>query len=87
MDQVISGNFAPSRWATWSPSSLRIVDWNIDRGLQLQAVIDFLASTKADILILQEVDLNARTQWPSLGDFRAEIPRHRPVACAEPKVG
>src|SRR5947208_5078922 len=60
MDQVISGNFAPSRWATWSPSSLRIVDWNIDRGLQLQAVIDFLASTKADILILQEVDLNAR---------------------------
>jgi endonuclease/exonuclease/phosphatase family metal-dependent hydrolase len=60
MDQVISGNFAPSRWATWSPTSLRIVDWNIDRGLQLQAVIDFLASTKADILLLQEVDLNAR---------------------------
>jgi len=60
MDQVISGNFAPSRWATWSPSSLRIVDWNIDRGLQLQAVIDFLASTQADILLLQEVDLNAR---------------------------
>src|SRR6266403_3301549 len=60
MDQVISGNFAPSRWATWPPSSLRIVDWNIDRGLQLQVVIDFLASTKADILMLQEVDLNAR---------------------------
>src|SRR5260221_1733490 len=60
MDQVISGNFAPSRWATWSLNSLRIVDWNIDRGLQLQAVIDFLASTKADILLLQEVDLNAR---------------------------
>ncbi|HYT22948.1 MAG TPA: endonuclease/exonuclease/phosphatase family protein, partial [Candidatus Polarisedimenticolia bacterium] len=34
--------------------------WNIDRGLQLQAIIDFLASTNADILILQEVDLNAR---------------------------
>jgi endonuclease/exonuclease/phosphatase family metal-dependent hydrolase len=60
MDQVISGNFAPSRWTTWSPSSLRIVDWNIDRGLQLQAVIDFLVNTKADILILQELDLNAR---------------------------
>jgi endonuclease/exonuclease/phosphatase family metal-dependent hydrolase len=60
MDQVISGNFAPSRWAAWSPGSLRIVDWNIDRGLQLQAVIDFLASTKADILLLQEVGLNAR---------------------------
>ncbi len=60
MDQVISGNFAPSRWATWSPNSLRIVDWNIDRGLQLSPVIDFLAGTQADILILQEVDLNAR---------------------------
>lgn len=34
--------------------------WNIDRGQQLQGVIDFLASSNADILILQEADLNAR---------------------------
>jgi endonuclease/exonuclease/phosphatase family metal-dependent hydrolase len=39
---------------------MRIVNWNIDRGLRLREVIDFIASEKADLLILQEVDLNAR---------------------------
>ena len=58
--EIITGKFAPSRWALWPSSSLAIVDWNIDRGLQLRAVIDFLANANADILILQEVDLNAR---------------------------
>ena len=58
--EIVVGNFAPFRWVTWPPSSLRIVDWNIDRGLQLQAVIEFLAETNADIVILQESDLNAR---------------------------
>src|SRR3989441_13165069 len=42
------------------PSSLRIVDWNIDRGLRLPAIIDFLKDMNADVLILQEVDINAR---------------------------
>jgi endonuclease/exonuclease/phosphatase family metal-dependent hydrolase len=60
MQEIVTGNFAPLRLAMWPPSSLHIVDWNIDRGLQLQAVIDFLADANADILILQEVDLNAR---------------------------
>jgi len=36
------------------------VDWNIDRGQELQGVTDFLVGVNADIVILQEVDLNAR---------------------------
>jgi endonuclease/exonuclease/phosphatase family metal-dependent hydrolase len=58
--EIIAENFAPSQWLSWPRSSVRIVDWNIDRGLQLGSIIDFLADAKADIYILQEVDVNAR---------------------------
>jgi endonuclease/exonuclease/phosphatase family metal-dependent hydrolase len=36
------------------------VNWNIDRGLQLENIIAFLESQRADILVLQEADLYAR---------------------------
>jgi endonuclease/exonuclease/phosphatase family metal-dependent hydrolase len=60
MQDIVSGNFAPQRWIVSAPKSLRIVDWNIERGQQLQGVTDFLVGVNADILTLQEVDLNAR---------------------------
>jgi endonuclease/exonuclease/phosphatase family metal-dependent hydrolase len=60
MNEVVVGNYAPRRWDLWPPDAIRVVSWNIDRGLHLREVIDFLASEKADLLILQEVDLNAR---------------------------
>jgi exonuclease III len=60
MQDIVTGNFAPPRWMVSAPKSLRILDWNIDRGQQLQGVTDFLVGVNADILILQEVDLNAR---------------------------
>jgi endonuclease/exonuclease/phosphatase family metal-dependent hydrolase len=58
--EIIAENFAPFGWFSWPRSSIRVVDWNIDRGLQLSSIIDFLAEAKADILLLQEVDINAR---------------------------
>jgi endonuclease/exonuclease/phosphatase family metal-dependent hydrolase len=60
MPEIITGSFAPFKLFRWPPNALRIVDWNIDRGLQLQGVIDFLGAANADILVLQEVDLSAR---------------------------
>ena len=60
MQEIVTGNFAPFLRVTCPPSCLHIVDWNINRGQQLPALLDFLASTNADILILQEADLNAR---------------------------
>jgi endonuclease/exonuclease/phosphatase family metal-dependent hydrolase len=58
-NEIIVGNFAPSQWISWPRSSFRVVDWNIDRGLKLPAIIDFLGDAQADIVILQEVDINA----------------------------
>ena len=60
MQEIEAGNFAVPRWVLCPPDSIRILNWNINRGLKLQGVIEFLASTKADILLLQEADLNAR---------------------------
>jgi endonuclease/exonuclease/phosphatase family metal-dependent hydrolase len=58
MQEIVTGKFASSRF--WPPASVRVVDWNIDRGLDLPGILNFLASTGADILLLQEVDINAR---------------------------
>jgi endonuclease/exonuclease/phosphatase family metal-dependent hydrolase len=58
-NEIIAGNFAPSQWLSWPRGSFRVVDWNIDRGLKLSAIIDFLGDVQADIFILQEVDINA----------------------------
>jgi endonuclease/exonuclease/phosphatase family metal-dependent hydrolase len=60
MNEIIAENFAPNQWLAWPRSSVRVVDWNIDRGLKLAEIIDFLGDSKADVFLLQEVDINAR---------------------------
>jgi endonuclease/exonuclease/phosphatase family metal-dependent hydrolase len=60
MREILTGSFAPTRWTFWPPDRIRVVNWNIDRGLRLPEVIAFLESQRAGILLLQEVDLYAR---------------------------
>ena len=60
MPEIETGNFSPPRLVLIPPDSIRVVNWNINRGLRLQHVIEFLATAKADVVLLQESDLNAR---------------------------
>jgi len=58
--EIETGSFASAPNVLWPPSSIRVVDWNINRGLKLNEIIEFLRSAGADLILLQECDLNAR---------------------------
>jgi endonuclease/exonuclease/phosphatase family metal-dependent hydrolase len=60
MDAVIGAEFANGCYRPGPREAIRVVTWNIERGLKLNAVLDFLTFCEADIILLQEVDLNVR---------------------------
>lgn len=60
MREIVTGSYAVRGWNLWTPRTIRVVDWNIERGLKLPAILDFLLAQDADLLVLQEVDVNAR---------------------------
>src|SRR5262249_15662955 len=58
MKEILTGDFTvgnrlPTR-------TIRVVSWNIERGLQLATIIGVLSKLEADLIMLQETDLNAR---------------------------
>jgi len=57
LSKIYQGQFSS---ITKEASNLKLLNWNIERGLQLAGIEAALESEKPDICILQEVDLNAR---------------------------
>jgi endonuclease/exonuclease/phosphatase family metal-dependent hydrolase len=60
MDQLETGSFLSPANASVRSDLVRIVSWNINRGQQLTEVLEFLRSAAADLILLQETDVNAR---------------------------
>ncbi len=73
LDEVISGGFTIADEPPRSRGLIRIVSWNIERGLQFPAILGFLRAARADLILLQEVDSNA--QRTEFRDVASELAR------------
>ena len=64
MEQFETGSFLSAADSYALESAIRVISWNINRGQQLDEVLEFLRRTPADLILLQETDVNARrTQY------------------------
>ena len=60
LDYLETGTFAQQRSRAQVPGRLRVVTWNIDRGCCFDQIVVSLAQLNADLILLQECDLNAK---------------------------
>src|SRR5271157_3295315 len=64
MKEIETGSFRSAADSCALGPAIRVISWNINRGQQLDGVIEFLRRTAADLILLQETDVNARrTQY------------------------
>ena len=60
MEQIETGSYLALPLVPSDSDAIRIVSWNINRGQRLEGVIEFLTRAAADLILLQETDINAR---------------------------
>ena len=71
MDKIWQASFSMDPPAL---HSVKLLDWNIERGLNLRGIIEFIDREKPDICFLQEVDFNARRS--DYKNIAEELARH-----------
>src|ERR1700719_3162659 len=60
MKHIETGSFLVASEALSFPDAFHLVSWNVNRGQHLNSTIEFLADARADVILLQETDVNAR---------------------------
>ena len=71
--EIFRADFRPNPNATSASSSetIKLLQWNIERGYKLEGIIEELKSINADIISLQEVDVGCeRTGSINTGEQR-----------------
>ena len=64
MEEIETGSFLSAADSPTPGREIRVISWNINRGEQLDGVLEFLHRKPVDLILLQETDVNARrTQY------------------------